>query len=137
MDYREMRSLASDPARVRSAAHLTLKLLGTEITEGAEEFLTRLSSYDGASELTTRQLEFFYSLREQSTRRSKVGEYSAKLLVQKAYEARFDLAHYEDEEWIEEQHGRGAAIALSNNQWRRLFALCRELHLIEDEWVAL
>lgn len=137
MDYREMRSIANDPARVRSVAHVVMKLLGPEITDSAEDFLARLSKYDGATQLSNLQLEFLYSLREQSTRRSRVGQYNAAALVKKAYEARLDLLHFEDEEWIEAQHKRGPDIALSNNEWRRLFALCRELQLIEDEWIAL
>jgi hypothetical protein len=137
MDYREMRNLANDPVRVRALAGMTLKLLGAQVPDSAEDFLTRLSKYDGSAQLTTLQLEFLYSLREQSTRRSRVGHYSAATLVKKVFEARLDLSNFEDEEWIVSQHDRSPNIALSNNEWRHLFALCRELEFIGDEWIDL
>jgi hypothetical protein len=136
MNYREMTALARDPARVRALAEFVLAngRLGASATR---EFLADLASYDGTKPLTTRQLETLYSLRERASRRSKVGRYRAATLIRTAWENRLDLLDDAAEPWLAQLLARGPDAALSRNEWRRLFALCRRLDILNpDEWVA-
>jgi hypothetical protein len=135
MNYREMTALASDPARVRATAEFILAN-GRPDVSGAHEFLARLTKYDGTRPLTTRQLETLYGLRERASSRSKVGRYRAGTLIRTAWENRLDLLEDAAEEWLDQLRARGPDAALSRNEWRRLFALCRRLDIINpDEWV--
>lgn len=135
MNYREMTALARDPARVRATAELILAN-GRPDASGAHEFLARLARYDGTRPLTTRQLETLYALRERASSRSKVGRYRADMLIRTAWENRLDLLDESAEAWLDQLHARGPNAALSRNEWRRLFALCRRLEIINpDEWV--
>jgi hypothetical protein len=136
MNYREMTTLAGDPPRLRAVAEFIVRLEGENLPDSMHGFLADLCRYDGSKPLSTRQLETLYSLRERASRRTKAGRYRAGSLVRTAWEARFDLVDDSAEEWLDELHARGPEIALSRNQWRRLFALCRRLAIIHsDEWV--
>lgn len=138
MDYREMTKLGADPVRVRSLASMILDLGSAALSDKAVSLLTSLKAYDGAKPLTTRQLEALYSLRENSTRKSKAGRYRADHLVSITWEARLDLLDDEAEDWLDEQHAKGSGIALTRSEWRRLLALARRLDLIPiDEWIEL
>jgi hypothetical protein len=137
MNYREMTALASDPARVRALAEFILADGGLGAS-GTHAFLAQLARYDGTKPLTTRQLETLYSLRELSSRRSKVGRYRAGTLIRTVWENRHDLLDDAAEGWLDQLLTRGPDTALSRNEWRRLFALCRRLDIINpDEWVEL
>ena len=137
MNYREMTALACDPARVRAVAAFILAN-GRLGASGTHEFLAHLARYDGTKPLTTRQLETLYSLRERASRRSKVGRYRAGTLIRTAWESRLDLLDDAAEVWLDQLLARGPDAALSRNEWRALFALCRRLDIINpDEWVAL
>jgi hypothetical protein len=140
MDYREMTKLASDPARVRSLAKMVLTLEAERLSEGAQNLLAKLSAYDGAKPLSTRQQEALYALREQASRSANVGPYRAADLVAKAWERRFDLDQFEDEAWLDELRAKGSVISLSRNEARRLLAICRhpEIDLIPPGvWIEL
>jgi hypothetical protein len=140
MDYREMTRLASDPARVRALASMVLKLEGERLSEGAQDLLAKLSAYDGDKPLSTRQQEALYSLREQASRSPNVGPYRAADLVAKAWQRRFDLDQFEDEEWLSDLREKGSALSLSRNEARRLLAICRhpEIDLIpQGVWIEL
>jgi hypothetical protein len=67
-------------------------------------------------------------------RRSKVKGYRASALVQKLWELRSDLSE-EAEEFVGELHElekeQGVNLALSNAQWRYVFALCHQVGEIE------
>jgi hypothetical protein len=135
MNYREMTALASDPVRVRATAEFILAN-GRPDASGAHAFLAQLANYDGSKPLTTRQLETLYSLRERASRQSKVGRYRAGALIRTAWERRLDLLDDAAEAWLDQLHARGPETALSRSEWRRLFALCRRLDIINpDEWV--
>jgi len=137
MNYREMTALASDPARVRATAEFILAN-GRLDASDTRAFLAHLARYDGTKALTTRQLETLYSLRERASRRSQVGRYRAGTLIRTAWENRLDLLDDGAEEWLDQLLARGPETALSRNEWRRLFALCRRLDIINpNEWVAL
>jgi len=138
MNYREMAMLANDPPRVRALAALILELTGEDLADGMQGFLAELTRYDGSKPLGTRRLEMLYALRERASRRSKAGHYRARSLIGAAWEARFDLTDESAEEWLEELHQRGPDVALSHGEWRRLFALCRRLGILQPgEWVEL
>jgi hypothetical protein len=54
------------------------------------------------------------------------------------WENRHDLLDDAAEGWLDQLLTRGPDTALSRNEWRRLFALCRRLDIINpDEWVEL
>lgn len=137
MNYREMHQLAQNPVAIRGlACRLLAAFQNADLSDRAREFLASMQKYDGSTPLNTRALEALYGLRERSTRRSRVGEYSADRLAELVYNDRALLSHYEDEEWICQLHERSPGLALSNSEWKRLFARARELDLI-DEWVQL
>jgi hypothetical protein len=139
MDYREMARIAGDPVAVRSAAEFFRAVLGDRLSEREREFITQLEKFDGPDPLSMRQREWLYGLRSRATRRSTVKGYRASTLIQKLWELRLDLSE-EAEEFINEQHEqlqeRGVNLALSDGQWRYVFALCHEVELIE-KYVAI
>ena len=136
MNYLEMRQLSQSPPAVRSAARQVRAALGHSITEAEADFLQKLETFSDRDQLSTRQGEFLWVLRERSSRSSKQGGYSADTLVRLLWEARYDLS-CEDEERLGALVTRGSALKLSNSQWRWILALCREINLIEDEYIEL
>lgn len=136
MDYRELSNLAANPARVRGTAAMIKALLAERITDWQMEFLSKMERFEGPDRLSTRQCETLVSLRDQAFRRSKVAGYSAARLVRLLFEARLDLSE-KDEEFVVELHEQGESVALSNPEWRYVFALCRELHIIDDAYISL
>ena len=83
-------------------------------------------------------MEVLYYLRERSTRGPMVGPYRASKLIKLAIENRFDLGDIDAEEWLEKKHGLGPNITISDNEKRRLIALCRQLAVIPaDEYIQL
>lgn len=134
-----MTLLAGDPAKVRALAAMILRLGGGRLGEGAQALLADLERYDGARPLSTRQLEALHSLREQTSHSERAGRYRAADLVRRVWELRLDLDE-DDEAWLDEIKARGADLALSRAEWRRLLAICRrpEIDLLQpDEWVEL
>lgn len=134
MDYREMARLAADPTAVRATATFITTMLGDRLSGTERKFLTELSGFDGPDPLSMRQREWLHSLRGRATRRSKVKGYQASTLVRKLWELRFDLSE-EAEEFVGElyklQEEDGGNLALSEGQWRYVFALCHEVGEIE------
>ena len=138
MDYREMNAIAADPARVRATAAFVLAAIGDDLEDGSEKFLTELATYDGATRLGVRQLEYLYALRERTWRRSKAGGLSADTLIARTWEARLDLVDEDAEAWLDDLMGEGTGIALSKPEWCRLIALAKQLGLIEpNQWIDL
>ena len=134
MDYREMARIAGDPAAVRSTAGFVRAVLGDRLNEREREFIAQLEKFEGPEPISMRQREWLHGLRSRATRRSKVKGYLASTLVRKLWELRFDLSE-EAEEFINEQHEllneHGVNLALSDGQWRYVFALCHEVEIIE------
>jgi hypothetical protein len=134
VDYKEMARIAGDPVAVRSTAGFVKAVLGDRLNEREREFISQLEKFDGPDPLSMRQREWLHGLRSRATRRSKVKGYSASTLVRKLWELRFDLSE-EAEEFINEQHEQlkehGVNLALSDGQWRYVFALCHEVGEIE------
>ena len=138
MDYREMNAIAGDPARVRATAAFVLAAIGDDLEDGSEKFLTELARYDGATRLGVRQLEYLYTLRERTWRRAKAGGLRADVLIERTWQARFDLVDEDAEAWLDDVKGQGAGIELSKPEWRRLIALAKQVGLIEaGQWIDL
>ncbi|PPC86113.1 MAG: hypothetical protein CTY31_04645 [Hyphomicrobium sp.] len=136
MNYREMHQLAQNPAGVRSLASNLRTLLGTAISDKEADFLGKLERFTEHGHLSVRQQEFLWSIREKTSRKSIQGKYRASTLVKHLWEARCDLP-YEHEENLEILVALGDGLRLSHSQWRWIFQLCRELNLIEDEYIPL
>jgi hypothetical protein len=130
MNYREMSRLAGDPATVRASARSIRTILGDRLNNWEREFLTKLEIFDGPDPLSMRQRETLWSLRSRASRRSIVKGYRASKLIKRLWELRFDLSE-DAEEFIEELHALGPDVALSDNQWRYVFALCHQTGEIE------
>lgn len=138
MDYREMNAIAGDPARVRATAAFVLAAIGDDLEDGSEKFLTELATYDGATRLGVRQLEYLYALRERTWRRARAGGLRADALIARTWEARFDLVDEDAEAWLDDLKAEGAGIELSKPAWRRLIALAKQVGLIEpNQWIDL
>ena len=134
MNHREMARLAADPTAVRMTATFITTALADKLSGAEREFLTKLSRFEGPDPLSMRQREWLDALRSRATRRSKVKGYQAFALVRKLWELRFDLSDEAEEfvtELYEHQKEQGANLALSDAQWRYVFALCHQVGEIE------
>jgi hypothetical protein len=136
MDYREMHSLAGDPFKVRMLATQISATLEGDLTPAAREFVTRLSSYDGAEPLSIREREWLFALRDRTSVTGKLGPYDLREMICRAYCARHDLNEDDAEAWIEELYTRGPDIRLSLSERRRLLFWLRRLGLVEA-WVEI
>ena len=136
MDYIEMAALAQSPTRVRSLAGTVKALLGPTISANELDFLSKLEKFSNSDTLSIRQKEFLWALKEKTSRSRVEGRYRASKLVQLLWEARCDLS-YPNEENIKRLRVFGDQLALSRSQWRWVFALCRDLNIVEDEYISL
>lgn len=136
MDYKEISRLGGDPGLVRATAAGIKRLLGSRMTDGQDEFLSKLETFEGPDRLSIRQCEFLISLRDRATRRSKVQGYTAYALISRLHELRYDLSE-EDEIAVVRFFNEGPSIALTNPEWRYIFALCRQLDLLDHGYIEL
>ncbi|MBX9682273.1 MAG: hypothetical protein K2X41_00645 [Hyphomicrobium sp.] len=136
MDHMEMARLAQSPGQIRVVASTIKAALGQSISPSENDFLSKLERFSEDNLLSVRQREFLWSLRERTSRKPVQGKYRAAYLIQKLWEARADL-QYEDEEKLERFRAFGQQLSLSKSEWRWVFARCRELNLIDDEYVSL
>lgn len=95
-----------------------------------------LTSLEHTGILDSRFWEAFYDLKTRASLKIFVGGYRAYDLLEKVYQARFDLDDEYAEKFVEQMVAYGPEVALSEGQWKYLFALCRKLHLIEDEYIS-
>jgi hypothetical protein len=134
MDYAKMAALAHDPKAIRRVAKALLKSLDEQLGDRARKFLNQLAAFDGEEPLSGRQQEFLYSLiSRQKGRRETVGGYRACKLIEELHLMHMDLDE-DSEEFVEEKYAFGPALALTENQWGYVFALCKK-HKIIDHWV--
>jgi hypothetical protein len=134
VNYREMARIAADPAAVRATVGFITSVLGDKLSGSERDFLSKLAVFEGPDPLSMRQREWLHALRGRATRRSVVKGYRASVMVRKLWELRFDLSEQAEEfvtELYELQKEQGANLALSDAQWRYLFALCHEVGEIE------
>jgi hypothetical protein len=134
MDHREWARIAGDPAAVRSIARFVAATLGDGLSAHQRDFVAELQGWTGPEPLSIRAREWLDSLRSRATRRATVRGFRASTLVEKLWALRLDLSE-DAEEFVCELHDQikqfGANLALSNGQWRYVFALCHEVGLIE------
>ena len=130
MNYQKMSRLALDPSAVRTEARLITKILGERATPSQSRFLNRLSKFEGPDVLPMADRERLWSLIGQSTLRSERGGYKASTLINKLWLLRADLAE-EDEDFINDMKFKGPGCALTDGQWRKLLALCRQVGEID------
>jgi hypothetical protein len=129
MNDREMSAIANDPARAAAIAAGLLKLPSLGLSDWERGFLDKVRT--GTEVLSYRRRETLAGLMDRSTLRSEVNGYRASRQIQSLYEARCDLDE-DDEAWVIRMHAKGDGVALTNGQWRRLFALMRSVGLIEQ-----
>jgi len=130
MNYREMSRIAGDPGEIRSRATLVAALLGDRASPWQSRFLTRLAKFKGPDLLAMEDRETLYYLAGKASRRSTRAGFRAAALVGRLWCLRHDLAE-EDEEFIDGLKMEGAACAPTENQWRKLFVLARQLGEID------
>jgi len=130
VNYREMSRLASDPAGIRARAKTVLELLGTRATPWQARFLNRMMRFDGPYMLPMEDRETLHALAGKASRRKEKSGYRAATLVETLWRLRFELPE-EDEEFLDSLKLQGPDCAPSENQWRKLFVLARQLGEIE------
>lgn len=117
---------------MKAEAALVRSRLAAQLTAWQQRFL---ASLEQTGVLDSRFWEAFYDLRTRASLKVFVGGYRAYDLLLKVYQARFDLNDEDAEKFVEKMIEYGPEIAISEMQWRYLFALCRKLDLIEDEYI--
>jgi hypothetical protein len=111
------------------AAHL-LQLPDGNWWDYAEQFLRDVSSYP-LPELSTRQAEFLLKLRDDKAAHCKIGGgLSVAILIEKCFQARFDLDDDRDIEFIESLHKSGRTF-VTGRQLGWFVRICKQLGEIE------
>jgi len=134
MNYRDMSRLAADPAAVRARAKLVAELLGSRATPWQARFLARLARWEGPYSLPMEDRETLHNLSGKASRKKEMGGYRASHLVEALWRLRYEVTE-EDEEFLDSLKMQGPDCAPSDNQWRKLFAIARQLGEI-DHYVA-
>jgi hypothetical protein len=110
------------------AAHL-LNLSDGNWWDYAERFLRDVSKYP-YPELNTRQAEFLLKLRDDRATHFKIGDgFTVSILIEKCFQARFDLDDDRDIEFIESLHSRTFVTGRQLGWFKRI---CKQLGEIED-----
>jgi hypothetical protein len=133
MDYLAVSKIARDPARVRSEAKVLAETLGKNLSRWQRKFLDSLQD---TGVLDSKFWEAFDDLQTRCSRKQVVGGYRAYDLLQKLYHARADLNDEKAEEFIDDMLAYGPNVAPSRGQWNYIFALCRRLDIIQDEYIS-
>ncbi len=134
MNYRDMSRLAADPAAIRARAKLVSELLGTRATPWQARFLARLARWEGPYLLPMEDRETLSNLSGKASRKKEMGGYRAARLVEVLWRQRYEMTE-EDEEFLDSLKLQGPDCAPSENQWRKLFVIARQLGEI-DHYVA-
>lgn len=136
MDYREVSRLKANPTAISAVVAHIRSLLGDRATERQNAFLASILAASEEERLTTRQVESLLVMRDSLRRRSVVGGYRASQLLRRVYEARLDLDE-DAEQAIIELYQFSDEPALTDSQWRLVFACARQLHIIDDAYISL
>ena len=134
MNYRDMSRLAADPSAIRARAKLVAQLLGSRATPWQARFLKRLSHWEGPHLLSMEERETLHNLSGKASRKKEKSGFRAAVLVETLWRLRYELPE-EDEEFLDSLMGQGPDCAPSENQWRKLFVIARQLGEI-DHYVA-
>ena len=129
--WTEIERIRKDLVAIRSLAKRLLKLPDHEWTHWELDFLEDRSCQK--NEINTRQAEKLLELRDDAEYHSKVQGFSVASLIEDCWLARHDLSNESDRSFIENHKGK---TGLKRRQLHKLFACCRELHLIEH-YIAL
>ncbi|MEO0619644.1 MAG: hypothetical protein AAFZ01_10250 [Pseudomonadota bacterium] len=134
MNYRDMARIAADPSAVRERARIVKALLGERTTPWQARFLDRMARFEGPGLLPMDDREVLHQLTGKASRRKEKAGYRAAVLVERLWRLRHDASE-EDEEFLNDLMADGADVAPTENQWRKLFAVARQLGEI-DHYVA-
>ncbi len=126
--YREMDAVGRDPSRFVLLAKQCLQF--PELTGWERDFLERLVARP-PERLSTRQAEVLFEIRDDNELISTIGgNIKVSNLIQRAYDARLDLAEG-DEEWIVAIRNRGTT-SLRRRHLGRLKRCCIQLGELES-----
>lgn len=127
----------ADARTIRDHALLTLRMIElaeVELSEKQQAWLLRLSVLPDGSSIDGRAAEFLVDMREKSSVTSEQGGYPASKLLQSLRGC--DMAD-DEEEWVEARASRASPVRLSRSEWARLFALCRRVDIIQDNYIPI
>jgi len=129
--WNEIERVRKNPKTFKPLAAHLLKLPDGNWWEYAERFLRDVSEYSHA-ELNTRQAEFLLKLRDDKATHFKIGDgLSVTILIEKCFQARFDLDDDRDIEFIESLHKSGRRF-VTGRQLGWFIRICKQLGEIED-----
>ena len=116
---------------LRQSSNAGLALLSRERSSELAQFLRDVSHYP-YPELNTRQAEFLLKLRDDKATHFKIGDgLSVAILIEKCFQARFDLHNDHDIEFIESLHSSGRTF-VTGRQLGWFIRICKKLVEIED-----
>ena len=102
--WKEIERIRKDPTTFKPIAAGLLKLPEANWREYAEKFL-RDVSHCSYPELNTRQAEYLLKLRDDKATHFKIGAgFCVAILIEKCFQARFDLDDDRDIDFIESLH---------------------------------
>lgn len=127
--HRELKRYYDDPQLAASLARQLIADVSGTLSDWEIDFLDSLSNPASRERLSTRQAEVLLDLRERTNLHVKIAGISVRNLVQRCWEARFDLSE-EDEEFVCQLRETGSD-AVRTNVARRLIRCSRQLRLIE------
>jgi hypothetical protein len=129
--WNEIERVRKNPNTFKPLAANLLNLPDGNWWEYAERFLRDVSHYR-YPELNTRQAEFLLKLRDDKTTHFKIGDgLSVAILIEKCFQARFDLDNDRDIEFIESLHSSGRTF-VTGRQLGWFIRICKKLGEIED-----
>jgi hypothetical protein len=128
--WNEIERVRKNPKTFKPLAAHLLNLPDGNWWEYAERFLRDVSSYPHP-ELNTRQAEFLLKLRDDKATHFKIGDgFSVATLIEKCFQARFDLEDDRDIEFIESLHKFGRRF-VTGRQLGWFTRICKQLGEIE------
>jgi hypothetical protein len=128
--WHEIERVRKNPKTFRPLAAHLLNLPDGNWWEYAERFLRDVSKYPH-SELNTRQAEFLLKLRDDKATHFKIGNaFSVAILIERCFQARFDLDDDRDIEFVESLHKSGRTF-VTGRQLGWFIRICKQLGEIE------
>jgi hypothetical protein len=128
--WTEIERVRKDPTAFKPLAARLLKMPDGDWWEYAERFLRDVSEYPHP-ELNTRQAEFLLKLRDDKATHFKVGDgFSVAILIEKCFQARFDLDDDRDMDFIESLRASGRTF-VTGRQRGWFVRICKQLGEIE------
>ncbi len=140
-NYRQLKTLADDPAAVRALARQLLTLgsgsgSDTTWTDWELDFLDDMARRERAEPLSTRQREVLGDLKNAAERHATVDGLNVRSLIERCWMERADLESDEDQAFIEDLKVSGQR-SVTRRQLGRVLRCCRELGVVEGHYGAL